>query len=134
MVQEVVLEHPDPDRFRVEVGHAATFSADRQLLTIMIDNLVSNARKYSTPGSLISIVINSRDGRTRLSISNDVPPGCLPDQAKLFERFYRHPGVMGIPGSGLGLAVARLSAEKLAAHIESRIEGNQVSFIVDIPA
>jgi signal transduction histidine kinase len=63
-----------------------------------------------------------------------VPPGCLPDQAKLFERFYRHPGVMGIPGSGLGLAVARLSAEKLAAHIESRIEGNQVSFIVDIPA
>jgi len=134
MVQEVVLEYPDPDRFRVEVGHAATFSADRQLLTIMIDNLVSNARKYSTPGSLISIVINSRDGRTRLSISNDVPPGCLPDQAKLFERFYRHPGVMGIPGSGLGLAVARLSAEKLAAHIESRIEGNQVSFIVDIPA
>jgi len=134
LVEEIVSEYPDQDRFVIHAESNTTFHADRQLLGVLVDNLVSNACKYSTPGSVITIDIRRQEDRTRFSIMNEVPLERLPDHTRLFERFYRHPESMSIPGSGLGLSVARLAAEKIGAQIDVRIDGTQVCFTAEVSA
>ena len=134
LVEEIVSEYPDQERFVIRAERDTTFHADRQLLTVLVDNLVSNARKYSTPGSVVTIDIRRQADRTRFSITNQVPLERVPDHTRLFERFYRHPESMSIPGSGLGLSVARLAAEKIGARIDVGIDGTQVCFTAEVSA
>ena len=83
----------------------------------LIDNLVSNAIKYSPQGGRVTIVI-ARDGQGVCLSVADQGPGIAPDmQRKVFERFFRLPD-QDQPGSGLGLAIA----ERAAARNQGRIE------------
>jgi two-component system sensor histidine kinase QseC len=83
----------------------------------LIDNLVSNAIKYSPQGGRVTIAIAREAHDVCLSVS-DQGPGIAPDmQHKVFERFFRLPD-QDQPGSGLGLAIA----ERAAARNRGRIE------------
>jgi len=75
-----------------------------ELLARVVDNLVGNAFKYSDKGSEVVVAVKIEDGRAILSVA-DRGPG-IPEEARerVFERFYRVPGVEG-SGSGLGLAM-----------------------------
>ena len=131
LVRDCLADCPESERFRLQADASATFLVDYQLMTVLIDNLISNALKYSPSGSLIEIVVSAHGDRTRFTITNDVSPDRLPDRSRLFERFYRHPNVLGVPGSGLGLSVAQLSAERLGATIEVQVDEAKVSFTVE---
>jgi signal transduction histidine kinase len=87
-----------------EIETDIVVQASSELLDRVIDNLVGNALKYSDPGSTVNIAVR-RDGAHALLVVSDHGPG-IPDDAqhRLFERFYRVPGIAG-SGSGLGLAV-----------------------------
>ena len=78
----------------------------------LIDNLVSNAVKYSPPQGRVSVTIDSAGGpggRVLLAVA-DQGPGIAPElQRKVFERFFRLPD-QDQPGSGLGLAIAERAA------------------------
>ena len=79
--------------------------ASPDLLARVVDNLVNNALKYSPEDATVDVSVTRDRGSAVLTVTDrglGIPEQALP---KLFERFYRVPGVEG-PGSGLGLAVA----------------------------
>jgi signal transduction histidine kinase len=92
---------------------------DPDLVRLAVSQLLDNAYKYSTPGSVVTLKI-SREGDQIavrvLSNGNPIPPG---ERSEIFDRFYR--GIDGrrlSPGSGVGLFVARKIALALGGRLE----------------
>ena len=86
-----------------------SISADRERLTIIIDNLLSNALKYSQAGGKVSLCLEEKDNRMVLDIT-DYGPG-IPEVERdaIFQPFVQGSTACrsAIKGSGLGLAIAR---------------------------
>ncbi len=80
---------------------------DRRLTKVAIKQVIDNALKYSPPGTPIDVRTYTSDGTVSLEIT-DRGDGISPqEQPRIFQRFYRSPGVeKQIPGSGLGLSIA----------------------------
>lgn len=89
--------------------------ADSEKMRIIVDNLVSNAIKFSPRGSEVTLQLDQRDGYAVLDVI-DQGPGVRPDETeKIFESFYQ--GKIApegrVKGTGLGLAITR---EYVLAH------------------
>ncbi|MCI0813193.1 MAG: PAS domain-containing protein, partial [Chloroflexi bacterium] len=86
--------------------------ADYDQVGRVITNLLSNASKYSSPGTEISInaYLDSDEGATIVTEVRDEGVGIPDDEIdKIFDKFYRVTTQRGRgrPGSGLGLAICR---------------------------
>jgi two-component system sensor histidine kinase ResE len=93
-------------RVELEVrGQEARVAADREKLRRAVENLISNAVKFTDDGGRVTVeVISARDS-VEVAVrdtGHGIPKEELP---KLFERFYR--GSAQKPGTGLGLSIAR---------------------------
>ena len=136
------------ERFKLHIDDGATFRTDRHLLLQILNNLLSNAEKYSEAGDiLVSIRTASTraapfqakedtDGSPRLiyvEICNRVAPENAPDAERLFERYYRHPNSIGTPGMGIGLHLVQVAADHIGAKVYYRLEGGWAIFEVHIP-
>jgi two-component system sensor histidine kinase MprB len=76
-------------------------AADGDRLSRAVGNLLDNARKWSPPGQVVSVLC--REGAV---VVRDHGPGIAPeDLPHIFDRFYRASSARGLPGSGLGLAI-----------------------------
>ncbi len=88
--------------------------ADRDKITQVLTNLISNAIKFTPAGGEVNVAIR-RDGAGWLQISvSDTGPGIAPEQAdKIFDEFYqlRQPGEKKTGGVGLGLAISKKLVE-----------------------
>jgi len=109
---------------------------DRDRMRQVIDNLLSNALKYSPEGSDIHVVINRTDEWVRTAVVDrgiGIPQDELP---QLFERFHRARNVSSryYGGLGLGLYIARAIVEAHGGKIsvESQ-EGQGSTFTVTLP-
>ena len=69
----------------------------------------------------------------RIAVANRVAADTEPDEARLFERYYRHSSVSDQPGTGMGLHIARSAAGKIGATICYSIADNVVNFEVSVP-
>jgi signal transduction histidine kinase len=110
--------------------------ADRARLAQVIDNLLSNALKFTPPGGRVELRTALRGREVALEVS-DTGMGISPaEQSRLFERFYRTSGAtrQSIPGTGLGLAIAKMIVEAHGGRIgvESE-EGRGSTFEVVLP-
>jgi two-component system sensor histidine kinase QseC len=80
-------------------------------LVSLIDNLVENAIKYSPAEAVVTVTVESAEGRAVLTVS-DEGPGIRPERlARVFDRFYRAPDQVQT-GSGLGLAIVKSAVER----------------------
>lgn len=82
---------------------------DENALRRVIDILLDNAFKYTTPPGKVTLSAEERNGRIVVSVK-DTGIGIAPeDQARIFERFYRADKARSreLGGSGLGLAIAQ---------------------------
>lgn len=87
--------------------------SDSAMLKRIIENLVSNAIKYTKTGGIILGAVNLQD-TLRIDI-RDTGIGISPDQIpKIFEEFYQVEDES--PGIGLGLPIVRLLIERLPDH------------------
>jgi signal transduction histidine kinase len=88
-------------------------TADPDELGKVIDNLVSNAVKYSRPEGTVHLEVSS-DGSSACVLCADNGLGIsAADQVHLFSAFHRssNPEALSIPGTGLGLAISRRIAQ-----------------------
>jgi signal transduction histidine kinase len=120
-----------------EADAAAPVQADRGRMFQVLDNLVSNAIKFTPSGGDVRVSVAPMNGVVRLEIA-DTGIGIAPeDQQRLFERFFRTSTVAQrqIPGTGLGLYIARAIVEAHGGSIAVRSEpGEGTSFCVELPA
>jgi signal transduction histidine kinase len=96
-------------------SHEIRVTADAGRLGRALDQLLSNALKFSPRGSRVEIAHSQEAGLVAITVS-DEGPGIPPaERTRVFEPFYRSPFAeeAAIPGLGLGLTVARKIA---AAH------------------
>lgn len=84
---------------------------DPDRLDQVMANLVSNALKFSPPGSPITVQARATADSVELAVA-DRGQGMSPaDLAKVFRKFHRGAGAEDIPGTGLGLYVSRALLE-----------------------
>ncbi|MFE5581273.1 sensor histidine kinase [Kitasatospora sp. NPDC056531] len=82
-------------------------------LARLVTNLLDNAAKFSPPGGPVEVELA---GSTL--IVRDHGPGITPDDLPyIFDRFYRASAARALPGSGLGLAMARQIARAHGADL-----------------
>lgn len=93
--------------------------ADRVITAAVLDNLLSNATKYSKPGKSVKIQITAKNRWVECSVCDEGPGISETDQRRLFE-----PGSQltpkptgGEPSTGYGLAVAKEYIESLGGSI-----------------
>jgi PAS domain S-box-containing protein len=108
-------------------------SGDEPLLRHIITNLLSNAVKYSPPDSPVRLKV-CREGReARFEICDQGIGIPNEDQARLFEPFHRARNVGEIPGTGLGLVIARRCLELHQGWVEySSKPGCGTTFVVGL--
>jgi PAS domain S-box-containing protein len=112
---------------------------DEQRLRQVLDNLVSNAVKYTPAGGHVTVAVSGDEhGGTTLTVT-DTGIGIPEDERhRLFERFFRTSTARsaGVPGTGLGLAVVRTIVERHGGTITAGPgpEGVGTVFTVRLPA
>jgi PAS domain S-box-containing protein len=112
-------------------------SGDRLRIGQVIDNLVSNALKFTPAGGTVDVRAYPHDSAVRIEVA-DTGMGISEDeQAQLFERFFRTARAQeeAIPGVGLGLSISKAIVEGHNGRISVRsVEGAGTRFFVDLPA
>ncbi len=96
--------------------------ADVSMTNIILENIISNAIKYSFEDQSVEVTINNVAGKTSCSIS-DHGSGIPEDQiGKIFDRFYRvdESRTSQIAGKGIGLAIVKRLAE--IQHLEISVQ------------
>jgi PAS domain S-box-containing protein len=107
---------------------------DEPLLRHIFSNLLSNAAKYSAAGSPVSFSATREDAEAVFVIRDQGLGIPAKDQPRLFEAFHRAANVTEIPGSGLGLLIAKRCVELHGGRISfASIEGEGTTFTVRLP-
>lgn len=93
----------------IEKGYAEKLSAvkaDAEKTGWVLNNFLSNAIRYASPGSTISISIREHDNQVEFSVSDNGPGIAAEYLPKVFDRFFKVPGSKA-GGTGLGLAISK---------------------------
>jgi CheY-like chemotaxis protein/nitrogen-specific signal transduction histidine kinase len=120
-------------RLRLRLGPGdAWVETDRDLLRSVVQNLVSNAIRYTDRGGVI-IGVRRRGGTVRIEVRDTGFGIAAADQARIFREFERlgHGSEVGL---GLGLAITQRTAALLAAPIDLwSVPGRGSRFAVTLP-
>lgn len=123
---------------RIEQGLAAVppVHVDPGRIGQLVDNLISNAVKFTPSGGTVRAALGRRPGCVRISVSDTGPGIPEEERARLFDRFFRTSRAVedGVSGTGLGLAIAKAIAEAHGGSIglDDRA-GAGCTFFVDLP-
>ena len=85
----------------------------RDLLAVLVRNLVDNAIRYSPPGTTVRVAVE----KLQIVVTDEGPGVPAEERAKLGRRFHRLPGSGG-SGSGLGLSIVGRIAEIHGGRVE----------------
>lgn len=102
----------------------------------VLQNMLSNALKYSPTDSEVSIMATRRDRRARISVLDRGPGISEPDQARLFQRYVKLAAqpTQGEVSTGLGLALAKQHARAMGGELwYERREGGGSIFHFELP-
>jgi PAS domain S-box-containing protein len=108
---------------------------DRLRIGQVIDNLLSNALKFTPAGGTVGVRAYPHNGAVRIEVA-DTGMGITDDeQTHLFEQFFRTASAQAIPGVGLGLSISKAIVEAHHGRISvESTEGVGTTFFVDLPA
>ena len=100
--------------------HLPPVKGDRDLLGLVIYNLIENALKFTSAGDSVEVRA-LEDGKAIIVEVADTGPGIAPDDLEsVFEELYRGTNARGVDGSGLGLALAQRIVDLHGAQITVR--------------
>ena len=100
-----------------EDAASVTARVDGGQLRLVLDNLLDNAVRYTSPGGRVDVTLHEAEGAAVMEITDSGPGIPANELDRVFARFYRACATES-PGSGLGLAIARAAADRCGASIE----------------
>lgn len=109
---------------------------DEKALTRILDNLLSNALKFTQPGKNVFIVQEFTQTSIRISIRDEGPGVSQEDQQKMFKQFQKltPKPTQGESSTGLGLAIVKTLTAKIGAKIQVQSQlGKGTKFILVLP-
>ena len=114
-------------------GDALAAQADPEKLRQVLEQLISNAVKYSPDGGTVTVSAHRRDETVELAVSDEgigVPPG---ERERIFSKFYKAGDASG-RGTGLGLFIANGLVREMGGRmwVDSR-EGHGSRFAFELP-
>jgi len=112
------------------VDPGVVVTGDRAALRGMLMNLIDNAR---THGGRVRVAVAARDGSAVVRVDDDGPGIAAADRDRVFDRFYRARDRRGTPGAGLGLPIARATAERWGGSLSLVPSPRGASFEVRLP-
>ncbi len=90
-----------------DIAESVTVDADAELLSLVWNNLFSNAIKFTEPGGKVSVTL-AVDGDDAVVSVSDTGCGISPEAGRhIFEKFYQGDTSHATEGNGLGLALVR---------------------------
>ena len=128
-----VLENAGLDVILTERDKGIIVSADSQHTFRIIDNLFSNAKKYSLAGTRVYVDVYKENDYGVFEIKNISRDKLNIDPDELTERFVRGDNSRTTDGSGLGLSIARSFAELQNGIFNIEIDGDMFKAVVKLP-
>ena len=127
----------DSDHHRFEFSDQSkveTFISDTQILQHILDNLLTNAARYSPAGSVITVQLRADARKLQLIVTDQgigIPPD---DRDRIFEPFERGSNIGDIKGHGLGLNIVKRMTDRLGGTIAVECpKSGGSSFTLSIP-
>ncbi|MDA1279984.1 MAG: ATP-binding protein [Chloroflexi bacterium] len=124
---------------RIRIVHAdepVFVNADRERMLQVVANLLNNAAKYAESGSETVVAISVENGQVKVEVTDSGPGISSEDLTAVFESFYRSKSarMSRVPGSGLGLSIARGLVEAHGGKIwAASTEGAGSTFTFTLP-
>jgi signal transduction histidine kinase len=120
---------------RLEQGKPATLAGDPTRLAQMLDNLVSNAIKFTPEGGRVTIRAGRQGNETVFEIADTGSGIADGDRDHLFEPFFRSHEVnaRAVPGTGLGLTISKAIVDAHHGTIEIDSTHDGTTFRVRLP-
>jgi signal transduction histidine kinase len=140
LAEVVEAARPHADKRQIELRDQSETKlrllGDRDRVAQVIDNLLSNALKFTPEGGEVTVEIARTNGNARLVVA-DTGVGMRRDEiGQLFERFYRTDAAtaQAVQGSGLGLSICKAIVEAHGGTItaDSRI-GLGTTLTIELP-
>lgn len=115
------------------LGDERVVTLDRQMLSNVITNLVTNAVKYSPEGKRITLHTTIANGHLRIITSDEGIGIPAEDQHHLFELFFRGSNATTIQGTGLGLNLVKRYLDIMNGAIDFSSRPGHTVFNVELP-
>jgi signal transduction histidine kinase/CHASE3 domain sensor protein len=121
---------------QLELSPVPEVTGDRERLSQLVGNLISNALKFTPAGGRVTVRSFVDGGHAVVEVEDDgigIPEA---EQDRLFERFFRSSIAteQAIPGTGLGLVISRAIAEAHGGTLDVRSKtGAGACFRLDLP-
>ncbi|WP_142785915.1 PAS domain-containing sensor histidine kinase [Changchengzhania lutea] len=90
---------------------------DEKIIQLIFFNLIHNAIKYSSEGTVISLNLKQDQNFTTFAIKDEGIGIPEKDQKNIFERYFRAENVINTQGTGIGLNIAKNHLENLGGSI-----------------
>jgi two-component system sensor histidine kinase KdpD len=107
---------------------------DFALMAQALGNLIDNALKYSPPATEVEITARSEGREVEISVLDRGPGIPQEEIGHVFEKFYQGAHQSSVPGTGLGLGIARGFVEAHGGRVSVRNrDGGGAEFTITIP-
>jgi PAS domain S-box-containing protein len=120
---------------KIDADEAKLFVCDKDRISTVLNNLISNAVWYQNPAvdhPLVNVKIDMSDTETNIIVQDNGIGISKENQPRIFEMFYRVS--QNSVGSGLGLYIVKEIVEKLNGKIEVESEiGKGTTFHIQLP-
>ncbi|HEY2074521.1 MAG TPA: ATP-binding protein [Gaiellaceae bacterium] len=119
-------------RLEIDAGDVPAILGDERRIGQVLDNLLTNAIKFSNDGGTVRVELRGNGDHASLVVADTGIGIPAEEQGHVFSRFYRAQAAsdLAVPGTGLGLAITRALVDQHGGTIdlESRVgEGTRVT-------
>lgn len=125
ILQQLSLKIKEKRALSMNIGPSMGIIGDSFALSLVVNNLIENAIKYSDEGSIITISLTKNGPNIRLAVADEGKGVPDIEKQKIFDKFYRigDEDTRSAKGTGLGLFIVKQITDYHGASI--RVKNNQ---------